>query len=205
MKNCIVVFAGLLVLTSSLHAQQQKGMIYSFYTGFSKPASPADFQKSWRSGYFLGAGLGKPIASRLQAHLYLDYSNFALDDRNYMQSRELISAETVIEGGMASITALFVDVKLLYPTPRLSKVTPYLVAGGGWFHLYHEEITVFSGAGDSRIAGFSEDAFGAGFGFGFNVFVEGITSLFAEVRFNVGLTEDETTVVLPIKLGFSIH
>jgi len=196
---------GIVLFASVLCAQTQQGMIYSFYTGFSKPGTPSDFQKNWRSGYSLGAGLGRTVTPRLQTHLNFDYSNYALDDRNYMQSQDLVSAETVIEGGTISIATLYLDLKYLYPTPAVKNVTPYLVAGAGLFYLHNEEMRVYSGIEDVIHEASNEAALGAGLGIGFNIYVEGVTSLFVEVRFNLGLTETETTVILPIKLGFSIH
>jgi hypothetical protein len=173
-------------------------------TGLSMPASPEDFNSTWRSGYNLGIGLSKRLSSRVEMQSMFEYHNFSLNDMGYLDSVGLTDAAASVSDGTISIMTLFAHIKLLYPPKNSDKVLPYLIGGAGLFHKKSEEINYSNGESFFRIPGKSESALGVDGGLGFDILAGATTFLTVEIKIVFGFTGNENTIFIPLKVGVKI-
>jgi outer membrane protein W len=198
----------LLILAASLiFAQDVKKPIFYVNTGIVKPMAPEDFHSNWVAGYTLGFGAGTRVTPRLEIRGMFSFNNFTLSDQNYMTSHQLINAYTNLDGGEQEILTVFAEIKALFPTKTTTKVIPYFVAGAGWMDIIHKEINVTQEdpSQDQTIPKFTKNTYGASLGIGFDFPMDEHTVLYLETKFKVGFTPTNSTAILPIKFGVSIH
>ena len=199
----ILLMLLLLVIQALPVAGASRPSIYA-QTGLTMPASPEDFNSTWRSGYNLGMGLGKRISSRVEMQGMFEYHSFPLNDMGYLNSVGLTDAAASVSDGSISLLTLFAHIKLLYPPKNSDKVLPYLIGGAGLFHKKSEEINYSNGERFSRIPGKSESALGVDGGIGFDILAGGTTFLTVEIKVVFGFTGNKSTVIIPLKVGVKI-
>ncbi len=178
---------------------------YYVNLGMSKPYAPDDFQKNWRSGFNLGAGLGYNLSPKFEVQAELFYDNFQLDDNAFLgditKSNDPFAS---VLGGSTSIFTFFANAKILSPLKNNSSFTPYLIGGVGIASKSIGEMDITTEDMQFVIAKDSETTVSAGAGLGVEIVMGARTSFVIEGRFNALFT-DETTVYLPVKLGIVIR
>jgi len=210
MKKILVV---MLCLSATLvFAQDYSKMNYYAGVGITKNYAPEDFNKYWREGFNIDAGIGRDIASRIELQGKLTFNSFDLNTTNYVDYGNL-SVPTIYDtlgyktanGGQATMLSFMINAKLLFPPKRSSKAVPYFIAGIGYSRLHFEQIDVQSSMDTKIVPASTENVLTTGIGIGFDIDVTKRTDLYLEGRFDVLFTENESTVVFPIKFGVAIH
>ena len=201
MRRITFIICLLLTLTSILSARPK----YYFNIGMTKPFAPEDFLTNWRSGYQIGAGIGFMLGDRLEIIPGLYYSNFSLNDANFLSGylnddEEVFSSVT---GGTTNIFDVSADLKYVVPTKSASKITPYLIGGVGFASHIVTEKNITTSTDPITEEKQSNQIACAGAGIGFEFIMGKNTYFVVEGRFNMLFT-DETTVYAPIKLGIMI-
>ncbi len=191
-----------LFLTATLFANPN----YYVNIGMSKPYAPDEFQKNWRSGYNLGAGIGYNLKPRLELQGEFFFDNFQLDDNAFLgditEDDDLFAS---VMGGSVSIVSFYANVKYLSPLEKSSTLTPYLIGGIGFASKMIGEMDVTTGELDPyTIEKETYAAAAAGIGLGVEIVMGARTSFVVEGRFNILFT-DEATVYMPLKLGIVIR
>ncbi|MBN1998435.1 outer membrane beta-barrel protein [candidate division KSB1 bacterium] len=195
----------LFIFGAVLHAETPWPFIPYVGTGLSTPRAPSEFQRNYRAGYNLGVGIGTMLSSKLELKGYFTYHDFTLDTQGFISQYDYDEASTVVEGGKSSVMAALVNIKMLFPTQKTTKVIPYFFVGGGLFRVQNKDVEVMTEeTAGLIIPGKKETAPGSCIGVGFDFKMDEYTTLFLEVKVDVGFTKDETTVVLPITFGVSV-
>ena len=196
---CIII---VFIQTSFARAQTQDPS-YSLSTGFAIPSAPDDFAESWNSGYNLGASIGYPLSPNLTFQGCLDYNSFTLDEDGFLGGG-LFSRSA--NGGTTSIVTASANLKAILSSQG-SSVSPYFTGGLGFFRLSFGDVTVtdheYPGGFSQTVDGDSETAISIFFGAGLEFAINEKVNFFAEGKYGIGFTEDESTRYFPVKLGFS--
>ncbi len=194
----------LLVSGTVLHAETPWPFIPYVGTGISTPRAPSEFQRNFRNGYNLGVGIGKMISPKLELKAYFNYHDFALDTQGFMSQHNMNESSTVVEGGKSGIMTLYAIIKVLYPTEITDKVVPYFFAGAGLFRVQNNDVEAMTETDTEFFKGTKETAPGGCIGIGFDFKMDEYTTLFLEVKADIGLLKQDTRVILPITFGVSV-
>jgi len=210
MKKLFILFFCL--WTPLLFAQDGSKINYYVNTGISKTFAPEDFNKFWREGFNLGLGVGRLITPRLEIQGALTYNSFDLNTTSYIDngtlSSNLLSDSSgfkTADGGQSSIFSFLINLKAMFPTKQNNKVIPYLIGGIGYGRIKFDEIMVQSPVDIKIEPSHLENVFSAGAGIGFEFDMSEKTDIYLEGKFDYLLTEQDATVIFPIKFGITIH
>lgn len=195
---CIIV---VFIQTSFAHEQMKK-VSYSVNTGFSLPSAPHDFSDFWKTGFNIGGAIGYPLEAKLTFQACVDYNSFTYDKDRYLRDYDFPGLEILIDGGNVSIVTASANLKGML-LPQGSFVSPYFLGGLGLFRFSLSDMTMSSQGQSQTLKGTSETAIGVFFGAGFDFAINRRVNFFAEGKYGVGFTEDESTQYFPIKFGFS--
>ncbi len=210
MKKILVLF---LCFSASLAvAQDIAKMSYYAGVGMTKNYAPEDFNKYWREGFNIDAGIGRQIAPRIELQGKITFNSFDLNATNYVDYGDL-SISTIKDslgyktanGGQTTILSFMLNTKVLFPPKKASKAIPYFTAGIGYSRLHFKEITVQSSIDIQDVPSNTENVLTTGIGIGFDIDVTKRTDLFLEGRFDILLTENKSTVIFPVKFGVAIR
>lgn len=202
MSRFISLFIIGIVLTTSLAFANPN---YYANIGMSKPYAPENFQKNWRSGFNIGAGIGYNVKPTLEIQGELLYDNFQLDDYAFLGDiAEDDDPFASVMGGSVSILSLYVNAKFLSPLKTNDTITPYLIGGVGLVSKMTGEKEIMTELLEYIEPKESTTTAAAGLGIGVEIVMGARTSFVVEGRFNVLFT-DETTVYFPLKLGIVIR
>ncbi len=178
---------------------------YYVNIGMAKPYAPDDFQKNWRSGYDIGAGIGFNVKPTLELQGELLYDNFQLNDNAYLgdvtTDDDLFAS---VMGGSISVFSLYANVKYLSHLKNNDTFTPYLLGGVGLASKMTGEKEVMTELLEYSDKEERVTTAAAAVGLGVEIVMGARTSFVIEGRFNILFT-DETTVYFPLKLGIVIH
>ena len=195
-----------------LFAQNVSKTNYYISTGISKTYAPEDFNKFWREGFNLGVGVGRLITPRVEIQGTLAYNSFDLNTTAYIDNGTLTSyllndstGFKTVDGGQTSIISFLINLKAMFPTKQNLKVVPYFVGGIGYSRINFDEIQIQSPVDTKIEPSHLENVLTTGVGIGFEFDVSEKTDIYLEGKFNVMFTEQDATVIFPIKFGITIH
>ena len=204
MPRLVAVFAACLsIILSNKPATAQSRNIVSLCGGISIPLKPDLFNDYWGAGYSIGAGYGHFLNARQTVALqtWLNYSSHPLDEDELLKAVGGVGSDVSISGGSADILTIAVNLKVSTGSVD-SKAVPYLTAGAGLFRLSASDATfVGSGQTISQEFGEAEHKIGLSFGAGLNLNLTDRSGIFVEAKYEIGLTEDETTQYIPLRIG----
>jgi opacity protein-like surface antigen len=188
--------------------------------------SAENFQEYWKTGFNAGAGLNYHLNSYLAITASFNYNHFEFDKNRLQQDiSDPFEDPTIIgvpfnkqgldifQGGV-NIYELKINARVQFP---LEIFTPYILAGGGYLHLNQDAVKInyydepFSDPTNAttiafydEIPGNIEDALVANAGAGILFQLSKIFQPFIQAEYILGLTEDQDTVMYPIKFGFNL-
>jgi opacity protein-like surface antigen len=185
----------------------------------------ANFEEYWKTGFNVGAGLNYHLNSYLSVLADFNYNHFEFD-KNAMQQdiSDAIEDPDVIgvpfneEGldiyqGAVNIYELKINVRVQLPSESFR---PYIIAGGGYMYVNQDAIKInyydepFSDPNNAitiafydEIPGNTENALVMNAGAGILFKINKNLQPFLQAEYCLGLTEDQNTVMYPIKFGFN--
>lgn len=195
---CIIVA---FIQTSFAHEQMKK-VSYSVNAGLSLPSAPDDFSDFWKTGFNIGGAIGYPLEANLAFQACLDYSSFTYDKDRYLSDYGFPGLNIIIDGGNTSIFTASANLKVML-SPHGSFVSPYFIGGLGFLRLSLSDMTRSFQGDIYGLKGASETAIAVFFGAGFDFVINERVIFFAEGKYGVGFTEDESTQYFPIKFGLA--
>ena len=203
MYRILIAICVVFAMTQASFAQSQvKRGTLSFNSGFSLPSAPVGFADYWKTGFNFGAGLEYPLSPKVIFQGCFDYNNFPLNEDKFLSEDGPRGLDVSVEGGAASITTVSANLKAPLSVSG-SSVTPYFVGGLGIIRIslsdvtvrYQDEIEIFDGV--------SETAVGLIFGAGLDFTINPKVNMFVEIKYVIGVTQDESTRYYPVKIGLS--
>lgn len=190
----------LICFSVSIVRAQDKSATLQFSAGLSVPVSPDAFTDYWNPGYNLGGGFAYYFTPMFSIQTYFDYNSFSLDDDSILEDAGLEYSNVIVSGGNISIINISANIQYnIISVER--KVSPYIFAGLGYYHLASKDLLMSDSYDSITLDGDSEDAFLINFGVGMQVNIVDNFSLFGDLRYLVGFTEDDNTIHLPIRVG----
>ena len=205
MRKIIFNIFLLLVTAVNVFAQEPNKVELYGNSGISFPAGPDEFSDYWKMGFNLGGGIGYPLTPNFVLIGYFDFNSFKFDDDAFLEDYGLGGSGLSVSGGEASVITLSGNLKINLQTSS-SQARPYLIGGIGLFKLSVSDMTIYDRFGGfAKTEGDSETAFSVLLGAGIDFAVGERMDLFFEGKYAIGFTEDESTQVLPIKLGLKFR
>jgi len=214
MKNILLLFAALLLITNSGNAQQVPGQMNIMVNGgLIQPFAPDEFTGGWKWGFTGGTGIGYTLSPNIIIIGLADYNYFLFDTYGYTQDRDWIGRDVNINGDPS--TAITVTGNIMYRALTFDKGNfLYALAGAGviarerkdvivrQFDLEQREFVIVS-----REDGFSDSAVLVHAGIGYDFVSSTSRSMYFEVRYGIGLVSDAAVQygVFKIGLRFSIR
>jgi hypothetical protein len=185
-------------------AQVPRSPVIRLHTGLTLPTGPEQFSDYWNPGFGLGGGIGLPLTPTLSLEAAVSWTGLQFDETGFLEDLGIPPLGASIEGAGISILTVSANAIARLGQPG-SRVMPYLAAGGGMMRLASGDISVMGPGGPLTVQGASETALLVEAAAGLEIAVGSSNAVFAEVRYGVGLTEDETTTFLPIRVGAIIR
>lgn len=165
------------------------------------PLSPSDFSDYYKIGFpNFGAGLGFAVSPSISFMAYFDYHHFGFNGDEYWHDLGLGGLFTV-SGHDATIITISGNLKAAVPT---GAARPYFIGGAGLMMLSISSGSISGGGEVFRFDAQSENAFSFNAGLGADFPLASEASIFIDGRMVFGFTEDESTLFLPLRLGFII-
>lgn len=175
-----------------------------FTLGITRPLAPPDVKDSYLSGAHVGAMAGISVSSNLELMADLSYHAGIFDVRGFKSVRKEDNKEDfVITGNNAHFFTAMVKARWFMPAGEESKSRSYLFAGPGLMLSKRGEISWLHPDGDGKIPAKTEISAGATFGLGVELKMESTRFVF-ELGPVLGFAE-ETTVLLPLRLGIALN
>jgi len=179
---------------------QEKHSAFHFNTGFSVPVSPDNFTDYWQVAYNLGGGVSYYFTPSFSIQAYFDYNNFSVNEDEILEDSGLDDYNVTLSGGNISTTYISGNIQYnIIDTNH--KVSPYIFTGVGFLHRGVKDLTITDGYDTEELEGNSDDAFAIDFGAGLQINFAPNFSLFGDVRYLIGFTEDENTIYVPFRVG----
>jgi hypothetical protein len=175
-----------------------------FTLGITRPLAPTDVKNSYLSGAHLGAMAGIAISSNLELMADLSYHAGIFDVRGFKTTLpEDDKEDYVITGSNAHFFTAMLKARWFMSASKEIRQRSYLFAGPGLLLSKRGEISWLHPAGDGKISAKNEITAGVTFGLGVELAVES-TRFVIELGPVLGFT-DETTVLLPVRLGVALN
>lgn len=192
----------LLILSSKVYAQSQKVEIH-LIGGISFPSQPELFTDYWNFGYNVGGGFGYRFSSTFSTSLLLNYNNFSFNDNRFLRDLGIGGLGVEVDGGSTSILTITGSAKArIFSEPN--SLSAFLTGGFGYFRLSASDVKLSYGNQSETISSESESAISLQFGGGIEVPIGINKFFFIEIDYGLGLTDEEVTGYIPVKLGFII-
>lgn len=203
MKRISLITLVLLLFSATGWTQTEKNFDLYFSGGLSFPSKPQAFADYWKMGLNFGGGLGFDLSPSISIVGFVDYNNFAFDEKGLLQSIGLSGSGVLINGGSASIFTISGNLKILFnATPRVT--TAYFIGGAGFFSVSTADVKVTYQGVSASVKGESESALSFHLGAGIEVPVGETTNIYVEGQYGIGLTKNESTNYIPVKLGVKL-
>ena len=175
-----------------------------FTLGITRPLAPSDVKNSYLSGAHLGAMAGMSVSSNLELMADLSYHAGIFDVRGFKSTLpEEDKEDNVITGANAHFFTAMLKARWFMSASEEIKHRSYLFAGPGVMLSKRGEISWLHPEGDGKISAKTEITAGATFGLGVELAMES-TRFVIELGPVIGFT-DETTVLLPLRLGIALN
>ena len=185
----------------------------------------ANFEKYWKTGFNVGAGLNYHLNSYLSVLADFNYNHFEFDKNTLQQDisdafedPDVLGVPFNEEGldiyqGAVNIYELKINARIQLPSESFR---PYIIAGGGYMRVNQDAIKInyydepFSDPNNAttiafydEIPGNNENALVVNAGAGILYKINKNFQPFIQAEYCLGLTEDQNTVMYPIKFGFN--
>jgi len=189
MKKVILIIT-VLFLVSNLVAQTKT--IIKLNTGLNVPSSTKYFSDYWGASYNFGGGIDVFLDSQLSLQGYIDYNHFSLDGQKVLEDLKQSNKGNSISGSALNILHLSANVKYHLINVR-QKVSPYIIGGLGYVILSLTDFVGTNTNGDTGTLVVDESigAFSISFGLGTEFLISSGISIFVDVRYVIGFTEDK--------------
>jgi len=165
---------------------------------------PKNFTDRYSSpGYGAGLGLGAILSKSVMLLVYANYTYFGIDESGFRTVEELPD-DTTLQGGDLTNVYLFVGARYNLLKDPPGNVKPYLVFGGGAYHIEADPISGSSPSlGTISGPGGSENVFGVNIGIGADFPLGATVNGFGEVQYQVGFTSETNTATIPVRVGLA--
>jgi opacity protein-like surface antigen len=216
MHKLVLTLLTILVFTSAALSQSENKIDLYLGSGASIPSGPNEFSDNWKMGYNIGGGIGYSLTNSVSIILSAEYSSMQLDNANMLRSFDIpYGASASIEGGTASCLAIAGNLKFLLPKTLVS-VTPYVIAGLGYFNLSFSDINCkasyteysysysYSYSYTVTLTTDSRSAFSTSIGAGMDIPAGETMVVFLEARYFIAFTESDNTNIVPIRAGIKV-
>lgn len=209
MRILTCTLLAIIVIGSIASSQTDKKTDLYLGGGIAFPAGPQEFRDNWNMGFLAIGGIGFSLTPAASLVLTVGYGAFPLDESEILKGAGVPSyVNTSIDGGTASGLDLAGNIKLSLQPRGGSTVTPYIVAGAGYFSLSFSDVKVsasYMGSSASQTMKFdTESAFSTSFGAGIDIPAGETTSIFVEARYAIAFTENDNTSYVPFRAGLRI-
>ena len=164
--------------------------------GAAVQEAPLEFERLWKTGVGFSAGVGLPLLSHVEL-----VGSFSIDRFEAEGSfGPSVLGEPIEDGGNASILALLTELRV-HPFSGRIPIALYFGGGVGFFRMSFEEVRTSAGADVELDA---ENALAVTGGGGVGLRLKRGVRLILDGHYTIGLTRDEETRYVPIRIGFSI-
>lgn len=203
-KAGFAVLCGALALAavSPAGAQAIGKPSFALSAALGVPTGPEAFSDYWGLG--IGAGLAVDVSGgpSLDYTFDLDLNYFGFDEKGFLADIGASGSGITVDGAAATVVTGMMGVKFHMPDPAPAQ--PYFQMMAGLGHLSTGDATVSDGTTTVTIPGDSENKVALGIGAGVQFRPAG-----SRVGYHFGarwvgiLTSDETTHLVPIRVGIS--
>ena len=205
-----VVYLLLVATSIPFCAENRSDPVFYLNTGTSKALSPNEFKSTHRSGYALGAAIGKYMSSRFQMQISVEYYNMPLDNARYISYHDYPQAETFVEGGDLGSFMALASIKYEYLQSQNSRARAYWRASTGYVRNNQKSITANISSEEGEVSDISEpsnreSALCAGLGLGLDLLMSKSANVYFELGCRAGFFAHQTTIIFPIIFGISIN
>lgn len=188
----------LILSISILYPQNKRVQIY-INSGATFPIQPDRFREHWSVGYNLGIGIGYKLSQSHIFNIYFNYNLLPLNETDFLKKINISNYTGSLDGGDVTIRTLTANLKMILSPEKAA--TAYLVLGIGYFDISTSELSVETNTVTASIRSESEGVFGMFFGLGADLPPSEVVTIFVEVGYGIGLTENELTGYIPLKVG----
>jgi opacity protein-like surface antigen len=204
MNRAVLVSLALVLFSAHANAQEESSFHILFNGGYSLPQKPDIFKDVWNNGFNVGGGVGYRFVSWLTVQGLVNYDRFSIDENgvsNLFEEEFGVGLSGLdlgldFQGGQISLLSLTGEVKASFVADP-SKVSPYVVGGGGVGRLSIDDATVaisFLGERlEETLEGESETKAMATVGGGVDIPIGGRIAVFVEGRYHLVFTSEERT------------
>ncbi|MBN1782228.1 hypothetical protein JW948_13935 [bacterium] len=181
---------------------------YYVTAGVANPMAPEFMNANYLSGAHVGVMVGYPVMTRLECVADIAYNSGIFDSREFRTTLPAEDNENyIITGKNIIFFSAMIKSKFMVSSPEEQKYFSYLFAGAGLFRSRTGGVDwMYTGSesagADGRIGTRSRIAPGITFGLGIEFKVES-TRILAEVGALTGFTDEESTVLIPLRVGLA--
>jgi opacity protein-like surface antigen len=173
----------------------------SFAVGYSSVERKIIFNDNWNSGFNISCGIGYTISPKLAAILNVNYNSFHLDKSKIVNNLGLSSASYVDDADLIAIS-FSGNIKYWIIEPRQS-FSPYVIAGIGVMNITADDIYILVNTYNNLTYHFnSTNVLNTSLGFGIDLLGGESSSMFIEVKGDVGFTDSGAMYYIPLRIGF---
>jgi len=199
MKKYIFVVLTLFAIPTLL-AQSNENRLFS-YIGISSTDFSGNFSGNWSTGTNLGLGIELNINEHLSFLTYLEYSYLTLNENNLINNLGFNNSNVRIVGGSLHKFNIYGNIKYNIPVSKM--ITPYIIAGLGYFVMGNDDSKVMDSIGNvTKLFNVNEYAFSSNFGAGIDIDFGSKIGMFMDVQYLIGFTENKITSI-PFRIGIN--
>ena len=199
MKKYIFVVLTLFAIPTLL-AQSNENRLFS-YIGISSTDFSGNFSGNWSTGTNLGLGIELNINEHLSFLTYLEYSYLTLNENNLINNLGFNNSNVRIVGASLHKFNIYGNIKYNIPVSKM--ITPYIIAGLGYFVMGNDDSKVMDSIGNvTKLFNVNEYAFSSNFGAGIDIDFGSKIGMFMDVQYLIGFTENKITSI-PFRIGIN--
>lgn len=191
----------ILVVTSVALAESAKKFELYLNGALAFPFTPDEFSDHWKTGILnVGGGIGYNISPTVSTNVYFDWCNFDLDGEKLAHDIGA-GGQVTFSGSGVSVMTITGNIKVCVLS---GKVRPYFWGGCGIFILSRADGSISGGGYVVPLEGDSENTVGFNLGAGVDYSASKTVDIFVDGRYVLGLTEVQSTSILPLRLGVKV-
>lgn len=200
MKRFAMVLVALLALAIPVDAQQVDATL-NVHTGVAFLLGPDVLTQEHGTGFNIGGSIDFEVNEWVDLRPSFIYGRFPVDEDGVWDALGIADPGIDIDGGAVSGVLLAADARLKIPTTD-ARTVPYFLGGIGFFRAAQSDVRfAYQGQSYEYNISTSDNAFGIHFGGGIAFGLSPSTSMFVESDVVIGMTEFDSTVALPVKVG----